>query len=53
MITPRHFEEKVIELTTEYKDDPETLKQLVLKLMADTLDTWGYEAGTKLIRDIK
>lgn len=51
MITPRHFEEKMIEITTEYKEDPETMKKLIMKLMADTLDTWGYEAGTNIYRE--
>lgn len=50
MITPRHFEEQMIEIDKEYQD--ETIKQLeMLKLMADTLDTLGYSAGTKIYRE--
>ena len=50
MITARHFEEMMIEIDHEYQD--ETIKQLeMLKLMADTLDTLGYSAGTKIYRE--
>lgn len=41
----------MIEITTKYKEDPETMKKLILKLMADTLDTWGYQAGTDVYRE--
>ena len=50
MITPRQFEEKMQDLKTEYKEDPETMMKLMAKLMADTLDTWGYQAGTDIYR---
>ena len=46
MITPRQFEEKMAEIVTEYSDDPERMRELIVKLMADTLETWGYRTET-------
>ena len=46
MITPRQFEEKIAEITSEYKNDPETMRRLVLKLSLDALETWGYRTDT-------
>ena len=46
MITPRHFEEKLAEITTEYREDPDTMRKLIFKLMADALETWGYRTDT-------
>lgn len=50
MITARHFEEMMIEIDQEYQDEM-TKKLEMLKLMADTLDTLGYSAGTKIYRE--
>lgn len=50
MITARHFEEMMIEIDQEYQDEM-TKKLEMLKLMADTLDTLGYSAGTKVYRE--
>jgi hypothetical protein len=50
MITPRYFEEQMQEIDSSYND--ENIKQFeMLKLMADTLDTLGYSAGTKIYRE--
>lgn len=51
MITARHFEDQMIELIEEYKDKPETMTDLMARLMADTLDCLGYAAGTKIFRE--
>lgn len=53
MITPRQFEEKMKEIAEEYAEKPEVRKDLMLSLMADTLDTWGYEVGTRIYRNAK
>lgn len=53
MITPRQFEEKMKEIAEEYAEKPEVRKDLILSLMADTLDTQGYQAGTKIFRETK
>ena len=50
MITARHFEEQMIEIDKEYNDEM-TKKLEMLKLMADTLDSLGYSAGTKIYRE--
>ena len=50
MITARHFEEMMIEIDQDYQDEM-TKKLEMLKLMADTLDTLGYSAGTKVYRE--
>ena len=50
MITARHFEEMMIEIDQEYQDEM-TKKLEMMKLMADTLDTLGYSAGTKVYRE--
>lgn len=46
MITPRQFEERVAEIREEYQNDSETKRYLIMKLMADTLETWGYRTET-------
>ena len=53
MITARHFEDRMIEITEEYKDKPETMKELMSRLMADTLDCLGYSAGTNIYREVR
>lgn len=53
MITARHFEDRMIEIKTEYMDKPETMKALMARLMADTLDCLGYSAGTRIYREVK
>ena len=51
MITARHFEDKMKEIAEEYQTNRETRERLMMKLMADTLDAWGYSAGTKIYRE--
>lgn len=46
MITPRQFEERVAEIKEEYQNDSVTKRYLIMKLMADTLETWGYRTET-------
>lgn len=46
MITPRQFEERIAEIKEEYQNDSVTKRYLIMKLMADTLDTWGYRTET-------
>lgn len=53
MITARQFEDKIIEIKQDYKDDPDTLNMLLDKLVYDTLDCVGYTAGARLYIDIK
>jgi len=50
MITARHFEEGMKEIDETYNDEL-TKKLEMLKFMADTLDTLGYSAGTKIYRE--
>ena len=50
MITARHFEEMMTDIDNEYTDEM-TKKLEMLKLMADTLDSLGYSAGTKIYRE--
>ena len=52
MITPRQFEEKAAEIIEKYENDPGTMSELIIKLMADTLDTWGYKTD-KVRQDIQ
>ena len=50
MITARHFEDKMKEIAEEYETNRETRERLMMKLMADALDSLGYEAGTRIYR---
>ena len=50
MITPRHFEEMMQEINDNTDNSYDRIHQMI-KLMADTLDTLGYAAGTKIYRD--
>ena len=50
MITARQFEDGMKEINDTYNDEM-TRKMEMLKLMADTLDTLGYSAGTKIYRE--
>ena len=50
MITARQYEEKMIELSEEYKDKPETMKQLAEKLNIDVLECFGYGAGAEIYK---
>ena len=52
MITARHFEDQMREIDAQYTDEM-TKKLEMLKLMADTLDSLGYSAGTKIYREGK
>lgn len=51
MITPRYFEEYMLEIENAEKTKDTKILE-TLKLMADTLDTHGYAAGTKIARRI-
>ena len=52
MITARQYEEKMIELSEEYKDKPETMKELAEKLNIDVLECFGYSAGAEIYKEM-
>lgn len=51
MITARQYEEKMIELSEEYKDKPETMKELAQKLNIDVLECFGYTSGAMIYKE--
>ena len=53
MITPRHFEEMMQEIADEFQDNPKEKDNRMMALMADVLDTYGYQAGTRIYRGDK
>lgn len=53
MITARDYEEQMLEIARDYKDQPETMYTLMDKLNTDTLDCMGYAAGVQVYRQYK
>lgn len=51
MITARQYEDKMIELSEEYKEHPDTMKELMIKMMMDVLECNGYTAGNRVYKD--
>ena len=53
MITARQYEETMLEIARDYKEQPETMYTLMDKLNTDTLDCLGYAAGVQIYRQYK